>query len=437
MFLALVLGITVTWGVETIPTACKKELDDWCNSQKKCVEVIKTDGFKLSLVALNDYGSQGKKAGKQWRCYSPSSLSPNRSVYVGGKAYCSRPAIASVLKYCNTPKVNINATLLFTEAEVAECGFIRTPQPVLTASGNILLFAQCREARDQRRSEGVQVSNDRLRDDFRHCRMVLKTSADFGKTWGPMQFVSEKGTGVGVAIFDHVHNTTVFQYQTMPSADPYHNNTLWQKVSTDDGHSWSTAVNISSQIHAVCNSDTRTEMMCGAAGSRIQTTGGRLVFSGHNKAEVCVWFSDDGGSSYHTSAKLFLGDEQSIAQLSDGSLYMNGRGRQFPWYPNRTAWRSFDGGHTWSDPKPTPIQGVDCEAAVIAVPPITPPTTNALNSTLVLSLPAGPGRVSFSFHCSCDNGDTWPHSLIVNPGSAAAYSGLLQVRSYEKFIYAI
>ena len=39
--------------------------------------------------------------------------------------------------------------------------------------------------------------------------------------------------------------------------------------------------------------------VCGAAGSRLQTSSGRVVFSGHNAATkgggVCVWFSDDGG----------------------------------------------------------------------------------------------------------------------------------------------
>ena len=421
MFLSFVTVVTVAGVVKPVPTACKKELNAWCNSQTSCVRLIQKDGFKLPLVALDDYGSEGEKAGKSWRCYSPSALSPNRSSYIGGKAYCSSPELAAALSLCSNPKVYVNATLLFTAAEVAKCGYIRTPQPILAASGKILLFAQCRDTQGAR---SIEFSKKSLRDDFRRCRMVLKTSLDFGITWSPMQFVSEEGTGVGVAIFDQIRNATVFQYQTMPYEDPYRSNTLWQKISTDEGQSWSTPSNITSQINAVCNSDKLNEMVCGAAGSRIQTTAGRLVFSGHNKAQVCVWFSDDGGSTYNTSAKAFAGDEQSIAQLSDGSLYMNGRAYYppAPWRPNRTAWRSFDGGRTWSAPRPTPIRGVDCEAAVIAVP-----SDQGENSTLVLSQPAGPGRVSFSLYCSCDNGVTWPHSLTVNPGSTAAYSGLLQV----------
>jgi hypothetical protein len=64
----------------------------------------------------------------------------------------------------------------------------------------------------------------------------------------------------------------------------------------------------------------------------VQTASGRLVFSGHNKATatngtgICVWYSDDGGLTYQVSASgVFQGNEQSIADLGNGTLYMNGR----------------------------------------------------------------------------------------------------------------
>ena len=56
---------------------------------------------------------------------------------------------------------------------------------------------------------------------------------------------------------------------------------------------------MTSFIRRGCNSGPGGEV-CGAAGSRVQTTSGRLVFSGHNSAQagsggICVWYSDDGG----------------------------------------------------------------------------------------------------------------------------------------------
>ena len=71
--------------------------------------------------------------------------------------------------------------------------------------------------------------------------------------------------------------------------------------------------------------------VCGAAGSRLQTQSGRIVFSGHNGpgGGVCVWYSDDGGRTYNTTAGggadgalMITGNEQSIADLGNGSLYM-------------------------------------------------------------------------------------------------------------------
>ena len=134
--------------------------------------------------------------------------------------------------------------------------------------------------------------------------------------------------------------------------------------------------------------------------------------------------ADDGGETYQTTANPFTGNEQSIAQLGDGSLYMNGRGTQFPW-GNRTSYRSRDGGATWTAGAPTPLTDVNCEAAVIAVVTDAASATAGSSTVLFLSEPTGPGRVSFRVHCSCDGGITWPSSLVTNPGQVAAYSSLL------------
>ena len=90
--------------------------------------------------------------------------------------------------------------------------------------------------------------------------------------------------------------------------------------------------------------------MCGAAGSRLQSSSGRIVFSGHNGkgGGVCVWYSDDGGETYTVSASgIFPGNEQSIADLGNGTLYMNGRGTSFPFAGSRASYWSHDDGATW------------------------------------------------------------------------------------------
>ena len=318
--------------VETPTPHCQALLDSWCNDDMSCVHSIEEHDFSLPLFARFDQGDKinfnqpqqrpadddakaaaAAAAGlKEWRCYSPSSLSADLSHYTNGSAYCSRGAqLLSLLDECANPPngssvLVINATDVFSDSEVTSCGYIRTPQPVILANGTVVLLGQCRVADSTAAAEVASAASSSsppssskgspplgLGDDFRRTRMVLKSSHDEGRTWGPMNFVSDIGTGVGVAIVDRARDTLVFQYQTMPNVDPYENNTLWQKVSVDGGASWTQAVDLTPQL-AACNGDAKLGMVCGAAGSRIQASNGRLVFAGHNEGNVCVWFSDDG-----------------------------------------------------------------------------------------------------------------------------------------------
>ena len=455
---------------------CQAELDLWCNNNETaCVDSIKRKDFALPLVARFDRAQHS--AEEAWRCYSPSSLSPDLSHYTDGIAYCTEPGLDGVLAGCEAgPAVVVNSTQVFTASEVGACSLIRTPEPVLLSNGTVVLFAQCRVAdgsssNSSSSSVGASISHGGsaygLEDDFRRTRMVMKSTNDDGKTWGPMRFITEIGTGVGVAVRDATRgDTLVFQYQTLPNANPYESNTLWQKISHDGGTTWTEPVDLTSQV-ALCNSNSTANMVCGAAGSRIQAANGRLIFAGHNAGSACVWFSDDGrsaksilpqfdnamwqvpinagtlgfkyagrdhcvsftgGVTYQTS-KPFTGDEVSLAQLGDGSLYMNGRGDRFPWAGHRTGYRSFDGGATWTEGQAVEdLVDVNCEAAMIAVATTSElrkplgrsrmkATQSTSATTLFLSEPLGPGRFNFALHCSCNGGVSWNSTVMVNRGT--------------------
>jgi hypothetical protein len=423
--LLLILCTSVATAQPNISAACQKTLDAYCNVDKPCVTANVKKNYTLPLVARFDRSLHD--AAKAWRCYSPSSLSPDRSHYTHGSAYCSGTSLPALVAMCQGGHggtvVTGNFTLVFTNAEIERCGYIRTPQPATLANGTIVLFAQCRNAAVTVGNNGAAITLGQqapLKDDFRKTRMVVKSSDDGGVSWGPMRFVSEISTGVGAAIFDRLRDTLVFQYQTMPNPDPYQGNTLWQKVSKDGGATWSVAVNITKEITS-CQSPT-LEMVCGAAGSRIQTKEGRLVWAGHNKNSVCVWYSDDGGKTYKTSAS-FEGNEISIAELPSGQLYMNGRGGDFR-PGHRVSWISNDAGETWSTPNMNvTLSDVNCEAAVIVA-----------RDTLFFSEPLGPGRVSFRISCSCDGGTVWNSSLTVNPGAGAQYSALVPLDGGKKLL---
>jgi hypothetical protein len=67
------------------------------------VDVIKENGYVLPLVARFDTGSGAHaEASKAWRCYSPSSLSPDLSHYTHGTAYCTaEKQLEAVLAGCS------------------------------------------------------------------------------------------------------------------------------------------------------------------------------------------------------------------------------------------------------------------------------------------------------------------------------------------------
>lgn len=106
-----------------------------CNADTACVQSIKAGGGELPLVALDDTDSEGSAA--DWRCYSPSALNANKTKYVSGGLYCSRPGpLQSVLANCSQSTV-------FRGGENNTSCF-RIPNVLRTPSA-LLVFAEGRE----------------------------------------------------------------------------------------------------------------------------------------------------------------------------------------------------------------------------------------------------------------------------------------------------
>merc|ERR1712070_1112349 len=142
----------------------------------------------------------------------------------------------------------------------------------------------------------------------------MKRSMDQGRTWLPMMYITGRGFSCAAAIYDSVRERIVLQFQQFRSTNPYTNSTLFQVTSTDAGETLSSIVDIQHMIDP-CNNATPTKsLVAGAAGSRIQTSTGRLLFGGHNKGSICVWYSDDGGETYKTGPPI-QGNEHSFVEL--------------------------------------------------------------------------------------------------------------------------
>ena len=183
-------------------------------------------------------------------------------------------------------------TPVFTEAELALCGGkIRIPEMVWTPS-RILLVAQCRcwgfpvaksggcdhPAPPATGDDGSTDSTPPLTDNMIYTKVVTKASADNGRTWENFTVVTPISYSHGMPVYDRVAKQVVLQYQYHPNVEPTLNSTLFQRVSRDDGLTWGPARDITAQIQG-CNPEAPQEMQVIAAGSKIQTASGRLMFS--------------------------------------------------------------------------------------------------------------------------------------------------------------
>ena len=135
----------------------------------------------------------------------------------------------------------------------------------------------------------------------------------------------------------------------------------------------------------------------------------------HDQITAAVAFSDDHGATWALSAPIGVGtDESAVAALADGRLLMHSRS-----VGHRLASYSEDGGATWSTPQP--IKGLpdpSDNGSLIVLGQTAdegdPRSTLLASSNLDPSL-----RRNTALSISHDGGETWPHQLVLQPGSSA------------------
>lgn len=292
-------------------------------------------------------------------------------------------------------------------------------------TGSAHVIARCCGPNECSSKSLAQWSSDdaspakRVGDNDKDAKVIMKTSKDGGKTWTGFQVLSP---GVsysnGAGIYDRLSNKLVVQYNFIPggSTSPVVDTTLWQITSSDDGATWSKPVNISGFL-SPCNPD-RNNMQVQSAGSKVQTASGRLIWAGHDHSgNVCVWFSDDHGVTYHTS-NVIPGNEVSVAvaNAEKHTLYMNGR-QQSPWAPHRTDYYSYDDGKTWTNGSKSELvedSSGGCERSVINV-----------GGVLYSMEPQGDKRTAMVASCSRDQGKTWTSTRGVNGNNRGGYSDMV------------
>ncbi|MDT0549514.1 MULTISPECIES: sialidase family protein [Streptomyces] len=313
----------------------------------------------------------------------------------------------------------------------------RIPAVVATAAGTLLAFAEGR----------VGSSADHGDID-----LVLKRSADGGRTWGPLQVVARNGTGTagnpapvvtagGRVVLVHVTNgaTATEDLIRRGQVSAEDGRRVWVTHSDDDGVGWSAPREITGEAkrpewrwyattpgHAlrlrhgswpgrivVPGNHSTPPTAAGDTGAEGKYDGGHDLLSDDDGATWRIGYVEDNPDGYINV------NETTAAELPDGRVYFNTRSdANAP--GNRADAHSSDGGATLDKPfRP--------QAGLVA--PVVEGSVLHLGDpdVVLFSGPADPGyRALMTVRASGDGGATWRPAHTVD-GLPAAYSDLVRI----------
>lgn len=314
---------------------------------------------------------------------------------------------------------------LFEEHDVFVSGVgyptYRIPSVITSRRGTVLAF-----------SEGRQGKGDHTENDI-----VLRRSTDAGRTWDELQVLASDRPNVLVnptAVEDRDTGRIWLMYQRYPElarerevAAGLEGDRICRSFiihSDDDGRSWSAPLETT---RSVKRPRVATSLASGP-GVGIQLRRGphrgRLIVP-FNQGPPGAWkvyaaYSDDHGKSWRygeTAADTTagFGNEVQMVELADGGVMLNARNQSGNHL--RKVARSCDGGRSWSPLADDPeLVDPECQATIVRY---SDPLDGKRNRILFAN-PASPDRrVNGTVRLSYDEGESWPVSRTVYPGSFA------------------
>lgn len=262
----------------------------------------------------------------------------------------------------------------------------------------------------------------RRRDKDPH-HIVLKKSADNGKSWNKNQFIVSSNNEC------FCNPTPVFERESgkihLFYARNYDN--LQSEIhlisSADDGESWSVPKNLTSLFD---NNLYNWTFHLPGPGHGIQTKSGRLILqiwhrrpitfpADERNYGVSVIYSDDKGESWKTGGTVPLGkaqlNESRIVELEDEELLLNARSGAFV-CSSRFLSQSRNGGLSWSQPQ-----------AISSLPKAFATDSGFANSNsdgedlLILTRPEGKNeRRNLTIYSSENHGKNWKKRGVIYKG---------------------
>jgi alpha-L-fucosidase len=300
------------------------------------------------------------------------------------------------------------STTLFDSSTRPDIACYRIPALVTAPNGDLVA------AIDER----VPSCDDlRSNDDI---NIVIRRSNDRGDTWTVVESVVDYPTGESASdpsmIVDEITGEIFLFYNFMDHNDDP--GTYYHHVvrSSDNGVSWSSPADITSQIS---KPEWRRDFKFITSGRGIQTSTGTLLHTLVNLDHGLHLFgSEDHGNSWHLiDTPIRPANESKIVELSDGSLLVNSR---VEGNGERYSHRSWDGGRTWSSRSEPSLPDPGCNASVI----IHEGSEGTGDRRLIFSNAADPvDRKNLTVRSSLDDGATWSGGRMVYAGHSA-YSSM-------------
>jgi sialidase-1 len=317
---------------------------------------------------------------------------------------------AQTEKYDSVSVLEFNS--LFSSNDNSKVSCYRIPSLITVPNGNLIA------AIDER----VESCDDLKSNN--NINIVIRRSCDNGNTWTNIERIVDYPFGESASdpsmIVDKITGEIFlfFNYMNLKNEkDIYY---LKYVSSKDNGKTWSTAKDISSQI---IKPENRKEFQFITSGNGIQTSSGKLLHTLVNLSKgLFVFGSDDHGKTWFINdAAINPADESKIVELNNNLLMINsrvnGKGVRFTHV-------SKDEGKTWESYPDSSLIDPGCNASLI--------TAEFKGKSILLfsNAKSKNERKNMSITFSIDNGKTWSNGKIIFSGSSA-YSSMTILKNGE------
>ena len=306
----------------------------------------------------------------------------------------------------------------------------RIPAIVCAGNGDLLAFAEGRK---------------KAASDHGDIDIVLKRSADNGKTWGPLKMVQDEADDPTAKVW--IGNPTPVVDQT----DPNHPGRIWlvftrsnQRMfvvsSDDNGQSWSPRRDITETAGKAAWNWYAAGPVHAIQLERGPHAGRLVIPCDHRARDADSWgshlvFSDDHGANWklgasdtHLATDPLHPNECVAVELIDGRIYVNAREHNGSDPATRVIATSSDGGATFNEPF---VAERNITSPVVQNSLIRFAATDREDNRNILVY-CGPGhpneRRDLTILVSYDEGKTWGRKTVIHPGPAA-YSDLIKLDS--------